>query len=244
MKYAVIGLGEFGSSAAVGLFRKGAEVIAVDTNMDRVNNIKDEVSLAVRLDASHEDALKSHGIGEVDVLIAAIGNNFEAQVLVVVHAKQHGINKIIARATSPDHVRVLQAVGAHEVFNPEETAARWMVQRLLIQNISNYFELAEGFSVVEVSAPPSIVGKTIEELNLRRRFRINLVAIKRTTTDSNGQNRRTIQSCPASDRSRSRGRRARLGWQRPGPCQFHGDLRVKAGPEISGQPQVIEAVEK
>ena len=190
MKYAVIGLGEFGSSAAVGLFRKGAEVIAVDANMNRVNSIKDEVSLAVRLDATHEDALKSHGLGEVDVLIAAIGNNFEAQVLVVVHAKQQGIKKIVARATSPDHIRVLQAVGAHEVFNPEETAARWMVQRLLIQNISNYFELAEGFSVVEVTAPPSIVGKTIEELNLRRRFRINLVAMKRTTTDPTG---RTIE---------------------------------------------------
>ena len=187
MKYAVIGLGEFGSSAAVGLFRKGAEVIAVDTNMDRVNSIKDEVSLAVRLDATHEDALKSHGIGEVDVLIAAIGNNFEAQVLVVVHAKEHGISRIIARATTPDHIRVLQAVGAHEVFNPEETAARWMVQRLLIQNISNYFELAEGFSVVEVKAPPNVVGKTIEDLNLRRRFRINLVAIKRITTDSSGR---------------------------------------------------------
>jgi trk system potassium uptake protein len=187
MKYAVIGLGEFGSSAAIGLFRKGAEVIAVDANINRVNNIKDEVSLAVRLDATHEDALKSHGLGEVDVLIAAIGNNFEAQVLVVVHAKQQGIKKIVARATSPDHIRVLQAVGAHEVFNPEETAARWMVQRLLIQNISNYFELAEGFSVVEVNAPASIVGKTIEELNLRRRFRINLVAMKRTTIDSNGR---------------------------------------------------------
>jgi trk system potassium uptake protein TrkA len=187
MKYAVIGLGEFGSSAAVGLFRKGAEVIAVDVDMDRVNKVKDEVSLAVRLDASHENALKSHGIGEVDVLIAAIGNNFEAQVLVVVHAKQHGINKIVARATTPDHIRVLQAVGAHEVFNPEETAARWMVQRLLIQNISNYFELAEGFSVVEVNAPPSIVGKKIEELNLRRRFRINLVAIKRETANAKGR---------------------------------------------------------
>jgi trk system potassium uptake protein len=106
---------------------------------------------------------------------------------VVVHAKQHGIKKIVARATSPDHIRVLQAVGAHEVFNPQETAARWMVQRLLIQNISNYFELAEGFSVVEVNAPRSVVGKTIEELNLRRRFRINLVAMKRSTTDATGR---------------------------------------------------------
>ena len=186
MKYAVIGLGEFGSSAAVGLFRKGAEVIAVDTDMDRVNSVKDEVSLAIRLNATHEDALKSHGLGEVDVLIVAIGNNFEAQVLVVIHAKQHGIKKIIARATTADHIRVLQAVGADEVFNPEETAAHWMVQRLLIPNISNYFELAEGFSVVEINAPASILGKTIEELNLRRRFRINLVAIKKQIRDSTG----------------------------------------------------------
>ena len=186
MKYAVIGLGEFGSSAAVNLFRKGAEVIAVDTDMDRVNSVKDEVSLAIRLNATHEDALKSHGLGEVDVLIVAIGNNFEAQVLVVIHAKQHGIKKIIARATTADHIRVLQAVGADEVFNPEETAARWMVQRLLIRNISNYFELAEGFSVVEINAPASILGKTIEELNLRRRFRINLVAIKKPIRDSTG----------------------------------------------------------
>jgi trk system potassium uptake protein len=197
VKYAVIGLGEFGSSAAVGLFRKGAEVIAVDTDMDRVNGVKDEVSLAVRLDATHENALKSHGLGEVDVLIAAIGNNFEAQVLVVVHAKQCGIKKIVARATTPDHIRVLQAVGAHEVFNPEETAARWMVQRLLIQNISNYFELADGFSVVEVNAPPSIVGKTIEELDLRRRFRINLVAVKRTTTNSTGRAVEQFNPVPA-----------------------------------------------
>ena len=87
------------------------------------------------------------------MLVAAIGNNFEAQVLLVVHAKQQGIRRIIARATTPDHLRVLKAVGADEVFNPEEEAARWMVQRLLIANISNYFELAEGFSLVEVAAP-------------------------------------------------------------------------------------------
>jgi trk system potassium uptake protein len=178
MKYAVIGLGEFGRNAALGLARKGAEVIAVDMNMDRLNRVKDEVTFAVKLDASHENALRSHGIGDVDVLIAAIGDNFEAQVLLVVHAKQVGIPKIIARATTPDHIRVLKAVGADEVFNPEEEAARWTVQRLLITNISNYFELAEGFSVVELEAPRSLIGKTLAELNLRRKFRLNLVAIK------------------------------------------------------------------
>jgi len=187
MKCAVIGLGEFGRAAAVGLAQNGVEVIAVDIDMEHVNAIKDQVALAVRLDASQEEALAAHGIGDVDVLLAAIGANFEAQVLVVVHAKQLGIKKIVARATTPDHRRVLKAVGANEVLNPEEEAARWMVQRLVITNISSYFELAEGFSIVEVNAPPGIVGKSLEELNLRRRFRINLVAIKRMETTASGE---------------------------------------------------------
>lgn len=187
MKCAVIGLGEFGKAAAVGLTHHGAEVIAADIDMDRVNDVKDDVSLAVRLDARHDEALEEHGISEVDVLVAAIGNNFEAQVLLVVHAKRFGIKKIVARATSPDHIRVLKAVGADEVFNPEEDAARWMVQRLLITNISSYFELAEGFSIVEVNAPAGVIGKSLEQLNLRRRFRINLVAIKRMKSGASNE---------------------------------------------------------
>ena len=187
MKCAVIGLGEFGGAAALGLAKAGVEVIAVDVSMDRVNALKDHVSLAVRMDASQENAMVAHGIGDVDVLIAAIGANFEAQVLVVVHAKQCGIKKIVARATTADHRRVLKAVGADEVLNPEEEAARWVVQRLLITNISSYFELAEGFIVVEVNAPPGMVGQTLSELNLRRRFRINLVALKRMETTPQGE---------------------------------------------------------
>lgn len=187
MKCAVIGLGEFGRAAAVGLARNGVEVIAADIKMERVNAIKDDVALAICLDASQDSALESHGIGDVDVLIAAIGENFEAQVLVVVHAKSFGIKKIVARATTPDHHRVLKAVGADDVFNPEEEAARWMVQRLVITDISSYFELAEGFSVVEVNAPTGIIGKSLEELNLRRRFRLNLVAIKQMAIGPDGE---------------------------------------------------------
>lgn len=186
MKCAVIGLGEFGLAAALGLSANGAEVIAVDINMDRIDQVKNEVAMAIKLDASHAEAFTSHGLGEVDVLVAAIGANFEAQVLVVVHAKQAGIKRVVARATTPDHFRVLQAVGADEVFNPEEEAARWMVQRLTITNISKYVELAEGFSVIEVNAPAGLVGKTLQELDLRRRFRTNLVAIKRPLPGKDG----------------------------------------------------------
>ncbi|MBE2180267.1 MAG: TrkA family potassium uptake protein [Chthoniobacterales bacterium] len=186
MKYTVVGLGEFGTSTALGLAHRGAEVIAVDIDMDRVNAVKDSVALAICLDASHANALRTHGIGDVDVLIAGISGNFEAQVLLVVHARQMGIPRIVARATSPDHIKVLKAVGATDVFNPEEEAARWIVQRLLIRDMTGYFELAEGFSIVEITVPPSLVGKTIGELDLRRKFRINLIAIKSVTTDPDG----------------------------------------------------------
>jgi trk system potassium uptake protein TrkA len=143
--------------------------------------------LAVRLDATQRDALESQGIPTVDVLVAAIGENFEAQVLVVVHAKKFRINRVVARATSEDHRRVLEAVGADEVFYPEEEAARNMVQRLTMSKIRNYFELAEGFSLVEVQTPPKVVGKTLRELDLRQRFRVNLVAIKRAEKSAGGE---------------------------------------------------------
>ena len=187
MKCAVIGLGEFGRATSLGLARNGVEVIAVDVDIDRINQVKDEVALAVRMDATQEGLIKAHGIDTVDVLIAAIGANFEAQVLLVVRAKQAGIKRIVARATTPDHARVLKAVGADEVLNPEEEAARWMVQRLLITNITSYFELAEGFSIVEIDAPPGIAGKCLSELDLRRRFRINLVAIKHMEKTATGE---------------------------------------------------------
>lgn len=186
MKCAVIGLGDFGRAAAIGLARVGAEVIAIDLSMDRLNLVKDEVALAIQMDATHRDALDAQEIDKVDVLVAAIGQNFEAQVLVVVHARKLGIKRIVARAVTEDHRRVLEAVGANEVFNPEEEAARNMVQRLTISHIRNYFELADGFSLVEVEAPKEVVGRTLRELDLRQRFRVNLVAIKQMAAGADG----------------------------------------------------------
>jgi trk system potassium uptake protein TrkA len=186
MKCAVIGLGDFGRAAAIGLARAGAEVIAVDRSMDRLNLVKDEVALAIRMDATHREAMEAQGIDKVDALLTAIGQNFEAQVLVVVHARELGIRRVVARAVTEDHRRVLLAVGAHEVFNPEEEAARTMVQRLTISDIKNYFELADGFSLVEVQAPAGAVGRTLRDLDLRRKFRVNLVAIKRMKTGPDG----------------------------------------------------------
>jgi trk system potassium uptake protein TrkA len=201
MKYTVVGLGEFGTSTALGLARRSAEVIAVDIDMERVKAVKDHVALAVCLDASHSEALNMHGIGDVDVLIAGISNNFEAQVMLVVHAKQRGISRIVARATTPDHKKVLKAIGADDVFNPEEEAARWIVQRLLIRDMTNYFELADGFSIVEIAVPAAIVGKSIQELDLRRKFRINLIALKTVESAEDGTTAvKSFNAVPEPDR--------------------------------------------
>lgn len=177
MKTVVIGLGQFGFAAAVQLSRVGQEVIAIDQDMELVERIRGEVAHAVCLDASDEAALASQGVGDADLVIAAIGRNFEAQVLTVVHCKELGVRRIIARATTVDHRRVMMAVGAHEALNPEEEAARFVVQRLMIPDVDRYLELAEGFSVVEVRTPPGLVGRTLRDIDLRKRYRLNLVAI-------------------------------------------------------------------
>lgn len=179
MKCVVIGLGDFGMSAAIHMAQSGAEVTAIDRDMNLVEEVKEEVSLAVCLDAIHEKALEAIGLRDADVLIAGIGQNFEAQVLTIVFAKKLGVPRIVARTVSPAHATVLKAVGADEVLHPEQETAKRLVQRLLIPDIRGYFELAEGFSVVELEAPPGVVGRTLRKLELRKRYRLNLVAIMR-----------------------------------------------------------------
>jgi len=195
-------LGEFGRSAALALANGGVDVIAIDKDMMLVEKVKDQVSLAVCLDAAQEDALKMHGIGDADVLLAAIGRDFEAQVLLVLYARKLGIKKLLARATTPDHARILLALGVEEVIRPEEEAARLIVQRMLIPNITSYFELADCFSVIEIRAPLGLIGKSLRELDLRRKFRINLVAIKRTKLDKDGNPKgQSVNPVPEPDES-------------------------------------------
>lgn len=185
----MVGLGGFGKPAALALARAGFEVIAIDVAMRPVDDVKDDVALAVRLDATDEAALAEQGVGEADLVIATIGANFEAQLLTVVYAKQLGVDRVLARAGSELHARILSLVGADEILFPEEEAANRLAQRLLIPNIHSYFELAEGFSVVEIEAPKRTVGKSIGDLDLLRRYRLNLIGIRRapTTPDVRGR---------------------------------------------------------
>lgn len=178
MKVTVIGLGQFGKSLALQLAKAGAEVIAIDSNMDVVDDVKNDVTLAVKLDATDERDLKSQGVHKADVVVASIGD-FEANQLVTVLAKRFGVPRVIARASSPTHARILKLIGADEVILPEDEAASKLTQKLLLPSLHNYFELIEGYSVAELQVPESFHGKTLAELDLRRKFGVNLIALKR-----------------------------------------------------------------
>lgn len=182
-QFAVIGLGRFGKKLAIALAMSGAEVIAIDKNREEIELIGDQVSLAVRLDSTDEEALKAQGIDKVDVAIVGIGQGtgqgFESAVLTVVNLKQMGVKEIFARAEDLVAGEVFSKIGATDVIYPEiESAQRW-AYKLIAPQIGEKMDFAPGYSLARVKAPPSFDGKTVMDLQLRQKYSINLVAIKR-----------------------------------------------------------------
>ena len=181
-RFAVIGLGRFGQKLAIALAMSGAEVIAIDKNRDSIELITDQVSHAVRLDSTDEEALKSQGVDKVDVAIIGIGQGgggFESAILTVVNLRQMGVKQIYARAEDLIAGEVFSKVGATEVIYPEiESAERW-AYKLIAPQISEKIDFAEGYSLARIKAPASFNGKTVMDLQLRQKHNVNLVLIKR-----------------------------------------------------------------
>jgi len=182
-RFAVIGLGRFGKKLAISLSMSGAEVIAIDRNREEIEMIADQVTHAVRLDSTDEDALKAQGVDKCDVAVVGIGQGsgrgFEAAVLTVVNLRQIGVKNIYARAEDLIAGQVFAKVGATEVIYPEiESAQRW-AYKLIVPQIEEKIDIAPGCSLARVEAPPSFDGKTIMELQLRQKYNLNVVLIKR-----------------------------------------------------------------
>lgn len=178
-RFAVIGLGRFGRRLAILLSDAGAEVIAVDSERRAVEAVRDDVTLAVCLNSTDADALRSQGIDKVDVAIVGMGEAFEDTVMTTVLLKQIGVPRVISRATSQIRGDILRQVGADDVVNPErESAHRWC-NLLLAPAIVTQFELGEGYSLAQVVAAERFYGKTLRQLELRQKYNVNLVAIRR-----------------------------------------------------------------
>jgi len=179
---AVIGLGRFGLKLAQGLSAAGAEVIAIDTSRAIIEAVRDQVALALRLDATDEEALLAQGIDNVDAAMVAIGGDFEANALATSTLKAIGVKRVIARAGSEIRGKILSRIGADEIVFPEhESAMRW-VRRLMLPALIESTELGEGHSLAQILTPKSFQNKSLQMLNMRHNFHVNVVAIRRPLT--------------------------------------------------------------
>lgn len=178
-QYVVIGLGRFGSSVAKTLYSLGNEVLAIDSEEDAVQDIAESVTHAVQLDATDENALRSLGIRNFDVAVVTIGSDVQSSVLITVLLKELGVKNIIAKANTDLHAKVLYKIGADRVVLPEKEMGVRIAHNLMTTNILDYIELSPDYSIAEMEAPEEWSGKKLRELNLRSRYGINVMAIKR-----------------------------------------------------------------
>jgi len=184
--FAVIGLGRFGSATATTLVEMGQDVIGIDSDEERVRSLSDTILQAVQLDATDERALRAAGIQNVDVAIISIGENVESSVLIVMLVKELGIKTIIAKATTPLHGRILERLGVTRVIFPEREMAERLAHSLVVPNVLDFVELSPDFSIVEIPAPEEFVGKTLKQLELRPRYGLTLIALKRPAETGRG----------------------------------------------------------
>jgi trk system potassium uptake protein TrkA len=182
-RFAVIGLGHFGSYALRALYEAGKDVIAIDSDPEAVREAAEFARAAVTADATDPDALASVGLAEVDVAIVGLGERLDIITLAALHLKEIGVPYIAVKALSEEHGRILKALGVHEVVHPEKDSAIRLARKLSRQDVIEYLPLLPGYSIVEIKAPAEFVGKSLKELALRNRLRIQLIAIHRGTGD-------------------------------------------------------------
>lgn len=177
--FGVIGLGRFGSAIAATLAELGQDVIGIDSDEEPVRRLSDVISYAVQLDATDERALREAGLPDVDVAVISIGENIESSVLIVMTVKELGVKTLVAKATTPIHGRLLEKLGVSRVIFPDREMAIRIAHSLVVPNVLDYIELSRDFSIVELPAPAEFVGRTLKQLELRPRFGLTLIAIKR-----------------------------------------------------------------
>ena len=201
-QFGVIGLGRFGSAIATTLTELGHDVIGVDGDESRVQQLADVITHALQIDATDEKALRAAGIQDVDVAVVSIGENIESSLLVVMQLRELGIQTIVAKAVTALHGRILEKLGVSRVIFPEREMAIRVAHSLVMPNVIDYIELSRDFSIVEVPAPGAFVGRTLKQLELRPRLGLTLIAIKRKSDESDAV---VTNIAPAADETIRRG---------------------------------------
>ena len=192
-RIAVFGLGQFGTAIAEALTDKGVDVMAFDHNAERVEEIKDRVSVAVVLDSTDERALRAVGLDQVRVAIVTMGTSIEANILTSALLKQLGVPRVYARANTELQEQILRAIRVDKIINVEREMGEALAATLSVGEVHRFFNLATGHSLVEIDVPAHLIGKTIEQAQLRQRHSVNIVAIKKQIPDVDDRGRRVFR---------------------------------------------------
>jgi trk/ktr system potassium uptake protein len=183
-KVAIIGLGSFGSNLVQALSaKKGIDIIAIDSDECKVNEIKEWAHQPITMDATNKENLISLGLDDMDYVIVSSGPLLEPSILTVHILKEIGVKQIIAKALSEDHEKILRLVGATDIIFPERDEAVKLARQINAPNLIDYLPLQSGFVIQEIAAPNIFVGQTLIEIDLRRKFKVTVLAIKSIIPD-------------------------------------------------------------
>ncbi len=177
-QFLIIGLGNFGYNLACELFKIGNEVIVVDSNETLINKIKENVSHAIIADAKQVDNIKDFIGKKTDAVILNLGESLEETVLVTLAVKNLGAKNIIVKVTNEEHGMIAKKLGATEIIIPERDYAKQMSKKLTSENLLDYLPLSPEYGIYEIAVPDHFTGKRLNELNIRKKYNVNVVAIK------------------------------------------------------------------
>ncbi len=177
--YAVLGLGRYGYAVAKELVESGAEVLVVDSDEEIINDVVDEFPICKCADITDIDALEQLGISNVDIVIIAVASSLETSVMATTLCKDIGVKTVIVKCADEMQCKILSKVGADKVVLPEFEAGTRLAKNLLSSGFVDILELTSNVSLVEIDVKPEWVGKTLVELNLRKKYSINVIAIQK-----------------------------------------------------------------
>lgn len=175
---AIIGAGSFGYNLAISLASENADVLVIDKDQNKIDRLKDYVSKAVIADASQKDVIHELGIADFDTVIISLGDSLEVSIMTILFLKELNAKHVIAKANNEDHGRAMKLVGADEIIFPEKDIAVRLSKTLMHGDIMEYISFSGDYCVMEVAIPESFFGKSLSSMDIRKKFRVNIIAIK------------------------------------------------------------------
>ncbi|MBU5478889.1 TrkA family potassium uptake protein [Eubacterium sp. MSJ-13] len=177
--FAVIGLGKFGRSVAIELANTGADVLAVDIDKERVHSVADLVTCAVAVDVRDTEAMDTLGLSNMDAVVIAITEKLDISILATIYAKDAGVSTVVCKAQDETHKKILEKIGADQTIMPEHETGIRLARRLSNRRVINFMEISDKLKMVEIDVKPNWIGKSLMELDLRKKENLNVIAVRK-----------------------------------------------------------------